>query len=151
LWLCKNPVSDEESAYSYGTDHAILEGRYIAGAQGINRVQVYGDGIMSERFDWDEIANIYDRLGQVHDLNLDTLAKAEARGDAELREEEMAAGGGEILIPTNCGQDLYDVVEITDEGAGLSSVRRRIMGITLRYSTLGPEARYQQRLRLGGV
>lgn len=147
----KNPVPDEESAYSYGTDHAVLEGRYAAGAQEINRVQVYGDGIMSERFDWDEIANVYDRLGQVHDLNLDTLAKAEARGDAELREEEMAAAGREILVPTNCGQDLYDVVEISDERAGLSSVKRRIIGITLRYSTSGQEARYEQRLRLGGV
>ena len=114
-------------------------------------MQIYGDGIMSERFDWEEIADIYDRLGQVHDLNLDTLAKAEARGDAELREEEIAAKGGEILVPTNCGQDLYDVVEITDERAGLSAVRRRIMGINLRYSTSGTEARYQQRLRLGGV
>ncbi|MBA7596051.1 hypothetical protein ES703_07031 [subsurface metagenome] len=147
----KNPVSDEESVYSYGTDHAIFEARYTSGTQEINRVQVYGDGIMRETFDWDEIAKIYDRLGQVHDLNLDTLAKAKARGEAELREQAIAASGGEILVPLNCGQDLYDVVEITDERAGLSSVRRRVVGMTLRYSTSGREARYEQRLRLGGV
>jgi hypothetical protein len=105
---------------------------------------------MSERFDWEEIANVYDRLGQVHDLNLDTLAKAEERGDAELREEQMAARGGEIVVPVNCGQDLYDVIEITDERAGLTSVKRRVMGMTLRYSTV-KEARYEQRLSLGGV
>ncbi|TET38927.1 MAG: hypothetical protein E3J65_04555 [Dehalococcoidia bacterium] len=146
----KNPLADEGSAYSYGSDHAILEGRYTSSTQSINRVQVYGDGIMSERFDWEEIAKVYDRLGQVHDLNLDTLAKAEERGDAALREEQITARGGEILVPTNCGQDLYDVIDITDERAGLSSVKRRVMGITLRYSTLR-EARYEQRLRLGGV
>ncbi|MFQ5886638.1 MAG: hypothetical protein ACE5II_05345, partial [Anaerolineae bacterium] len=146
----KNPLADEGSAYSYGSDHAILEARYSSGAQNINRVQVYGDGIMSERFDWEEIAKVYDQLGQVHDLNLDTLTKAEERGDAELREEEIGARGGEILVPTNCGEDLYDVIDITDERAGLTSVKRRVMGITLRYST-SREARYEQRLRLGGV
>ncbi|MFQ5925274.1 MAG: hypothetical protein ACE5IE_04700, partial [Dehalococcoidia bacterium] len=117
----KNPSPNEVSAYSYGSDHAILEARYSSGAQSINRVQVYGDGIMSERFDWEEIAKVYDRLGQVHDLNLDTLTKAEERGDAELREEKMRAMGGEILVPTNCGQDLYDVIDISDERAGLTS------------------------------
>ena len=146
----KNPLANEGSVYSYGSDHAILEGRYSSSAQGINRVQVYGDGVMSERFDWEEIANVYDRLGQVHDLNLDTLAKAEERGDAELREEQMAARGGEIVVPVNCGQDLYDVIEITDERVGLTSVKRRVMGITLRYSTV-KEARYEQSLSLGGV
>ena len=146
----KNPLANEGSVYSYGSDHAILEGRYSSGAQGINRVQIYGDGVMSERFDWEEIANVYDRLGQVHDLNLDTLAKAKERGDAELREEQMAARGGEIVVPVNCGQDLYDVIEITDERAGLTSVKRRVMGMTLRYSTV-KEARYEQRLSLGGV
>jgi hypothetical protein len=146
----KNPLPDEESVYSYGGDHAILEARYTRSAQSTNRVQVFGDGIMSERFDWGEIAKVYDRLGQVHDLNLDTLAKAEERGDALLRGEQMAARGGESVVPTNCGQDLYDVIEISDARAGLSSVKRRVMGITLRYSTLR-EARYEQRLRLGGV
>ena len=146
----KNPVANEASAYSYGGDHAILEGRYTASAQGINRVQVYGDGLISERFDWEEIAKVYDRLAQIHDLNLDTLAKAEERGDAQLRKEHMAARGGEIVVPVNCGQDLYDVIEITDERVGLTSVKRRVIGITLRYSTMN-EARYEQRLGLGGV
>jgi hypothetical protein len=146
----KNPLANEASAYSYGSDHAILQGRYTASAQGINRVQVYGGGLISERFDWEEIAKVYDRLGQVHDLNLDTLAKAEERGDAQLRREHMAARGGEIVVPVNCGQDLYDVIEITDERVGLTSVKRRVTGITLRYSTVN-EARYEQRLVLGGV
>jgi hypothetical protein len=81
----------------------------------------------------------------------DNLAKAEARGEAELREEEMAAWDGEVLVPTNCGQDLYDVIEINDGRAGLASVKRRVVGITMRYSTSGREARYEQKLRLGGV
>ena len=146
----KNPLADEGSAYCYGSDHAILEARYTSSAQVINRMQVYGDGVMSERFDWEEIAKVYDRLGQVQDLNLDTLAKAEERGDAQLREEQMAARGGEIVVPVNCGQDLYDVIEITDERMGLISVKRRVMGITLRYSTT-KEACYEQRLSLGEV
>src|SRR5436189_47748 len=41
---------------------------------------------------------------------------------------------GEITVPVNCGQELYDVVEVTDVGAGLSTARRRVLGIAMRYS-----------------
>jgi len=57
---------------------------------------------------------------------------------------------GEITVPVNCGQELYDVVEATDPGAGLTAAKRRVLGISLRYST-GERPEYQQRIALGAV
>jgi len=93
---------------------------------------------------------VYDRLAQVHDLNLTTVAQAQDRGDALLRKAALAATDGEITVPVNCGQELYDVIEVTDAGAGLSAARRRVLAIDLRYAT-GARPAYQQRLGLGGV
>ena len=146
----KDPTADEASTYSYGAGHAIIEGRYTSSAQGINRVQVFGDGICSERFHWPEVEKVYDRLRQVHDANLDTATRAQERGDAELKGEEIAAQGGELVVPVNCGQELYDVVEVSDGRAGLAQARRRVVAMTLHYSTRG-QPRYQHRLGLGGV
>jgi len=49
----------------------------------------------------------------------------------------------------NCGQELYDVIEVTDAVAGLSAAKRRVLGLALRYSAAA--GTYEQRLRLGGV
>jgi hypothetical protein len=57
---------------------------------------------------------------------------------------------GEITTPVNCGQELYDVVEVTDAAAGLSAAKRRVLGISLRYST-GERPVYEQRVTLAGV
>ncbi len=146
----KEPLATESPAYAYGTDHALLRGRYRAGAVEPNRAQVFGDGVFAERLDWPGVEAVYDRLVQVHDLNLTSVAQAEDRGDAVLRKAALAAADGEIAVPVNCGQELYDVIEVTDAGAGLSADRRRVLSIDLRYST-GPRPLYEQRLSLGGV
>ena len=150
-----NPLASDGSDYSYGSSHSIFEGRYRAGAWGLNRVQVEGydpaedKPIVVDSFTWDEIDRLYDRLRQVEDKNIDTVTKAEQRGEAYLRGAEIESVDGSILIPVNCGQQLYDVVDITDSRAGLEAAKRRVMGLTLVYSPRSGE--YQQRLLLGGV
>jgi hypothetical protein len=146
----KEPLATESAAYAYGTEHALLRGRYRAGAVEPNRAQVFGDGVFAERLDWPGVEAVYDRLVQVHDLNVTSVAQAEDGGDAVLRKAALAAADGEIVAPVNCGQELYDVIEVTDGGAGLSGEKRRVVGIDLRYST-GPRPVYEQRLSLGGV
>ncbi len=47
------------------------------------------------------------------------------------------------------GQQLYDVIDITDSRAGLSAAKRRVVGMALTYNTIRGE--YVQRLELGGV
>jgi len=147
----KNPQADETSAYSYGTEHAIFRGRYGSQRPQANRVQVFGDGPFVEAFGWDEIEDAYDRVRQVHDLNLDTVARAQDRADGELRHQEIASSGGEIVVPVNCGQELYDVISITDQSAALTDAQRRVLGLVMRYSAGGRVPVYEQRLSLGAV
>jgi hypothetical protein len=147
----KNPQADEASDYSYGTGHAIFRGRYGSQRPQANRVQVFGDGPFVETFDWDEIEDARDRVRQVHDLNLDTVSRAQDRADAEMRHQEIASSGGEIVVPANCGQELYDVISITDQSAALTDAQRRVLGLSMRYSAGGKVPAYEQRLSLGAV
>ena len=150
-----NPQSSDSSVYSYGTAHAIFEGRYRLRAWEYNRVEVEGydsvgdEAVIVNCFDWEQIDKLYDRLRQLEDRNLDTVAKAQARGEAYLREAEIQSGSGAIRIPVNCGQQLYDVIDITDSRAGLNAEKERVLGLMLVFNP--SRAQYEQRLALGAV
>ncbi|MEE9198210.1 MAG: hypothetical protein V3U26_00270, partial [Dehalococcoidia bacterium] len=146
-----NPSAADASVYSYGTDHPALEGGYADAAPDFNRVQVFGDGTFGEDFDWPDMPLIYDRLKQVQDLNLDTDGKVNDRVARELRHRAMDQGRGRLVVPVNAGQELYDVVDITDDAAGLSGEKRRVMGIRTEYSVASRRPRYLHTLLLGGV
>jgi len=150
-----NPQSTDESVYSYGQGHPILEGTYHTGGWALNRIQVGGydpvgdEAIIVDSFEWDQIERLHDRLLQVEDRNLDTVAQAGDRGEAHLREAEVESIGGAIRVPVNCGQQVYDVIDVTDGPAGLSAAKRRIMGIVLVYRP--GRGTYEQRLSLGAA
>jgi len=150
-----NPQSADDSVYAYGSSHPILEGRFRKGAWEFNRVQVEGydpgedESIVVDTFSWNEIARIYDRLNQLEDRNIDTAQKAQDRREAYLRQAEIESVGGFILIPVNCGQQLYDVVDVTDSRAGLNTEKKRVLGLVLVYNPRRGE--YDERLLLGAV
>ncbi|MBN1367941.1 MAG: hypothetical protein JW967_08445 [Dehalococcoidales bacterium] len=150
-----NPQSTDAAGYSYGTDHVVLAGEFNKGALTLNRVQIEGRyattgvPILADTFNWDEINRNGERWQLIADPNIGTVAQAQARGSAYLKDAEIHADGGFLRIPVNCGQQMYDVVTITDTAAGLSAAKRRVVGISLLYS---PEhARYEQRFHLGAV
>jgi len=87
----------------------------------------------------------------VSDLNLTTVAEAEDRAQALLRQAAVSSPAGEIVVPVNCGQELYDVVSVTDARAGLAAAPRRVSGMSLRYSRASKVPVYQMRLRLSAV
>jgi len=150
-----NPQSSDSSAYSYGQDHPVFEGRYRQAGWEINRVKVEGydpvgeEPVVVDSFSWDQITRLYDRLNWLEDSNIDTAAGAEQRGLAYLREAEIKATAGNIRTPVNCGQQLYDVVDITDSRAGLSAEKKRVTGLTLVY--IPSRGTYEHRLSLGAV
>lgn len=148
--LLLEPLPTEAPVYAYGTEHAILAGRYGDRLPAANRVQVFGRDAFGEAFDWAGVASVYDRLRQLHDANLRTAKQASERAETVLRRQEIDSVNGEIVVPVNCGQELYDVVEVTDATARLNAAKRRVLGLTLRYSA-GDRPLYEQRLRLGGV
>jgi hypothetical protein len=63
----------------------------------------------------------------------------------------MQAADDEVLVPVNCGQELYDVVEVTDLRAGLSAARQRVLAMSLRYVRGRPTPAYEMRVRLEAV
>ena len=150
-----NPQSTDASVYAYGSSHPIFDGRYRQGAWGLNRVQVEGYDpvnqvpVIVDSFDWDELDRGYDRLKQLDDRNIDTTEKAQARGEAYLRQAEIESANGTIRIPVNCGQQLYDVIDITDSRAGLNAEKKRVLGLILVYNPRRGE--YEQMLSLGAV
>jgi hypothetical protein len=150
-----NPLSSDSSVYSYGGEHQIRDGRYRQGAWGTNRVQVEGydagsdELILADSFAWDEIDQLYDRLRQVDDRNLGTVAEVQQRGQAYLKQAEIEAADGNILVPVNCGQQLTDVIDVTDSRAGLDAEKKRVLGLVLVYHPQRGE--YSQRLWLGAV
>ena len=150
-----NPLDTDSSVYSYGSTHPVFEGKYRKGAWAVNRAQVEGydtvgeEPVVADSFAWDEIDRLYERLRQLEDRNVDTVAKAQTRGAAHLRAAEIESGGGIIRIPVNCGQQLYDVIDITDSRAGLSAEKKRVLGLILTYNPRRGE--YEHRLSLGAV
>jgi len=150
-----NPGSSDNSVYAYGSSHPILEGEYRRRAWELNRVQVEGydpvtdEPVVVDSFCWTQITRLYDRLSQLEDRNIDSVSKAEQRGDAYLRQAEIESASGAIQIPPNCGQQLYDVIDITDSRAGLSEEKKRVLGLTLVYNPRYGE--YTERLLLGAV
>ncbi len=150
-----NPQSSDSSVYSYGEEHKIFEGKYRQGALKLNRIQVEGydtgtgEAIIADSFGWDEINKLYDRLRQLEDRNIDTVAKAQQRGQSYLRQAEIESADGFIVVLVNCGQQLYDVIDITDSRAGLDAEKKRVLGITLEYNPRRGE--YSQRLLLGAA
>jgi hypothetical protein len=150
-----NPVADDSSVYAYGTEHAIIEGSYRKGAWEYSRVQVEGydpvseEAIISDSFSWSEVDRLYDRLKRLEDGNIGSVSQAEQRAGAYLRQAEIEAASGTIRIPPNCGQQLYDVIELSDTRVGFESEKKRVLGLTLVYNPLRGE--YQARLSLGAV
>jgi hypothetical protein len=150
-----NPLAADLSSYSYGTSHVIQEGHYSRDAWKINRVLVGGinpagpEVITAESFDWDEIHLSGDRLEMLEDLNVSSAALALGRGSACLRQAEIESVSGFIRAPVNCGQQMYDVIDITDSRSGLSAAKRRVLGLVLSYQ---PEkGQYEQKIKLGAV
>jgi len=147
----KDLKDDEASSYSYGTDHPILTGGYqlstsLSRARAIGR-DGSGDRIVQDALDWDLVNQGIDELAQDYDPNLDSQLRVQERADAILRTQQTQATQGTILVPANCGQELFDVVTLTDERCGISAGKYRILALETDFNSRA--GRYQQKLTLG--
>jgi len=148
----KNPLASEDSCYSYGTDHAIFSGIY-AEQVFASRVRAIGrdsedNRILEEALDWDLLALAIDQLEQDYDPNLQTATRAQERADSILRTQQTQGTPATIVVPTNVGQELLDVVEVTDERCGINQEKYRVYAIQTDYDRR--QGIYTQRLALCG-
>ncbi len=146
----RHPQAADASVYALGDGgHALVSALYNDRGAAVNRARVFGAGVIDEAFDFAEIDAVGERLTLVHDLNATTASQAADRAATALRDAEVRERADEVrLAGVSCGQELYDVVAVTDARAVLAGARRRVLGLRWRYSTRG-EARYAMTLRLG--
>ena len=147
----KDLLADEESCYSYGSDHAIVSGKYsdavtVSRTRAIGR-DTAGSRILEEAQDWNLLQLAVDILQQDYDPNLQTATMAEERADALLREASLRAQRGDLVVPTNVGQELLDVIEVNDERCGISEEKYRVLDIRTLYDRR--QGQYDQALTLG--
>jgi len=134
----KDLKSDESVDYdynsTYGISHVVYRGNYGTGAWDPNRVQVWGDTFMAEEFNFNQIEQLYDRLVFRTKPEYPDVDKARDRAEAELRKGEVyTANPGWLQVPTNCGQEPFDVITITDTTAGVVNAKRRVLGIRTKW------------------
>ena len=146
----RDPLVGDPTDYVIGVDHSLHQARYTQTSVETTRVQVFGAAGMGEAFTWNEVPLLGERLRQVHDLNQDTLAKAQGHAADLVRGLDIQSTSGEVYVPPNCGQELYDVVEVTDARAGLTSAKRRVAALELELDRRSG-SKYVQRISLSNV
>jgi len=155
-----NPLAGDDAVYSYAAPqidgiHPILEGRYRTGIPGYNHIRVEGfDSVNSQPliincYDHEDIEKGYERYLAIEDINIGSVDTGKARGEAILKRYGIESAGGYIKIRPNCGQQVYDVIDITDNRTGLNAQKRRILGFNLIYNPARGE--YVQILEMGFV
>ena len=150
----REPGTGDATDYAFGAGHAIIAGAYRERGATINRVRVVGAGVFSEGFDFAAIETDGERITHVRDLNLTSTDLAGDRASTELRAAAIRDRRDDVTVfGISCGQELYDVVALTDPQAGLVDASRRVLGLTWRFAT-GDRAsrpRYDMALRLGSL
>jgi hypothetical protein len=150
----KNPLPAEAPSYSYGVGaaaHPIISGRY-QDAVTASRARAIGQDedanrIVQDALDWELLRLGVDILEQDYDPNLQTATRTQERADAILRTQQTQATQGTLVVPTNVGQELLDVVTVTDARCGISEENYRVQGIRTLYDRR--QGRYEQALTLG--
>ena len=132
--------------------HVILDGQYIAESPDINRAYVIGrdangNPIYGEAHDSAESSLVGERLDFTQELAIPTTALAGDVASAILAKMRLTGKRGVILIPPNCGQELFDVVQVSDSMANQSAVTFRVVGVRFEYNP--KQARYAHKLILG--
>jgi len=97
--------------------------------------------------DWALLQLAIDIMEQDYDPNLQTTTHAQERADAILRQRSLRAERGNLVVPNNVGQELLDVVEVTDARCGINQDKYRVTAIDTTFDR--HSRRYDQRLTLG--
>jgi hypothetical protein len=152
----KDLLANEASCYEYKNEpgyHPIYAGAY-ATLLTTTHTQVSGDTqavppvhVREAAFDWDLLSLGIDNLEMQYDANLEETDQAAKRADALLRHETLEALGDQITVPTNVGQEIYDVVTVTDKRCGIDQDKYRVLAIQTDYDRR--KSQYEQRLTVG--
>ena len=85
------------------------------------------------------------------DDNLTSTGSAMARANATLRRARLEADLGEIVAAPHVGQEVGDVIEVTDAALGVEAARYRVTSLRFEYALAGRAATAIMTLGLGEV
>jgi len=141
-------ASDYEYDSHYGAATILYRGHYGTGFQDPNYVQVIGDAVMEEDLAFADIIPGYDRYTAITKPEYDAVARAAYRAEREIRQGQIkGAYYGWLQTPINAVLEPYDVVTITDDAGGVSSIIRRVLKIETTYAAR--QYAYRQKCTLG--
>ena len=152
LYLFNEPLYNINLWPSY--PHIIIDGQYITESPEINRAYIIGrdaDGnpVFGTALTQSEIDLVGERLDFNQELSIPTGSNADDVADAILKKMRLSKSRGFILIPPNCGAELWDAIYINDELCAQDAIKYRILAIRFDYEPR--QARYHHKLILGAV
>ena len=149
-----HPQETDDSVYSYGQEHVVLDGQYGSDAPEINRIYIIGrdrDGnpVFGEATDSGDVDLVGERLDFHVQQPVHSQTMATNTAQSVISKMRLTRQWGSITVPPNCGQELWDVIDVTDSLCARSSAKYRVVGTRLTYEQ--SQAKYLHRLILGGV
>jgi hypothetical protein len=147
------PTTGDATDYAYGgaTDqHSITALEVSAGRPHAGWVRVFGAGVVAEAVDDAALEHGAGAVIAVDD-NLGVQARATARASTLLRRSTLASPRGVLTVPVNAGQEVGDVIEVTDATLGLAAARFRVAALRVRLARAASKPRYDLTLTLSGV
>ncbi len=143
------PLAADASTYSYGAAHPLRELTLRTEPSPVSEAQAFGAGAFGEAIDFASAGHGAGTREQQRDITSATGAAAAATAAAHLRRRALDAAAGRIVVPPNCGQELFDVIDVGDPLIAPTAVKRRVAGIRWRYDAR--RGIYEQELHLGPV
>lgn len=144
-----SPLVTDTTVYEYGIDHAIPALEVRSDRPRMGWARVFGAGVVAEGVDGGALGRGGSAVVHVDD-NLAAQARADTRAAVLLRQSALGTVRGELTAPANVGQEIGDVIEVTDPTLGLDAARFRVAALRLRFvrgGTPGPRARSASRPR----
>lgn len=134
--------------------HVILDGQYAIETERINRVLVIGrdqqgNPVYGAATNAEEVARVGERLDFQTDTAISTSSQAVDVASAILAKIRLNGKRGFIVIPPNCGQELFDVIEVTDNKCAQWAQEYRVTGIYFEFNC--KQARYENRIILNSI
>lgn len=144
------PAVDDPVDYTYDATHPPRRLRLDDGRASAGWARIFGDGVFAEAIDDAALRDGAPTLIVV-DQNLGAQARVDARATTALRKSQLAIPRGEAVVAPNVGQEIGDVIAITDASAGLEAEPFRVAALRLRYNRGGSRPLYEMTLTLGAV
>ena len=135
--------------YVYGAGHAVQAVTVENGWPGVCWARVFGSGVFAETVDG-AVLRAGGSAAVVIDDRVSSTTRAAVRASTTLRCAALAVPAGTPRVLPPAGQEVRDVIAITDAGAGLVDAPFRVAAVRLRHER-AQRSRYEMELDLSSV